>query len=121
MIHALHDIFRVIQNDYDKTYSLKCSYIEIYNDNIYDLLKSTDKLIEMLTINEDSKKEFYLKGVTEINVNNIEEILEIVKNGEVNRHYAQTTMNHISSRSHTIFRLSVSTITNNFIRNYRKE
>ena len=41
--------------------------------------------------------------------------------GEQNRHYAETLMNHTSSRSHTIFRLFVKAVTNNFIRNYRKE
>ena len=36
----------------------------------------------------------------------------------MSRHYAQTKLNHRSSRSHTIFRLYVQSITNNFIRNY---
>ena len=95
--------------------------MEIYNDQIYDLLKSPDKLGETLTVNEDTKRDFYIKGVTEESVSSIAEIMEKLKKGEYSRHYAATTMNHTSSRSHCIFRLSVQTVTNNFIRDYRRE
>ena len=95
--------------------------MEIYNDQIYDLLKSSDKLGETLTVNEDARRDFYIKGVTEESVSSIAEIMEKLKKGEINRHYAATTMNHTSSRSHCIFRLSVQTVTNNFIRDYRRE
>jgi len=54
-------------------------------------------------------------------VSSITEIIEKLKKGESNRHYAETVMNHTSSRSHTIFRLAVQTLTNSFIRDYRKE
>ena len=60
---------------------------------------------------EDSKrKDFYVKGLKEFLVNNLDECLDILKNGETNRHYAATSMNHQSSRSHSIFRLSVQSI-----------
>ena len=48
-----------------------------------------------------------LIGLREIAVNSIGEILEKVQIGENNRHYAETSMNRVSSRSHTIFRLIV--------------
>ena len=105
----------------DKTYFLKCSYVEIYNDQIFDLLQTAERLGETLSVNEDSNKDFYIKGVTEESVSSIEEILEKLRKGEANRHYARTTMNHTSSRSHTIFRLTVQSVTNNFIREYRRE
>ena len=54
-------------------------------------------------MNEDSKRDFYIKGVIEDSVSSISEILDKLKKGESNRHYAQTMMNHTSSRSHTIF------------------
>jgi len=84
-------------------------------------LKSPDKLGETLTVNEDSKKDFYIKGVVEESVSSINEILDKLRKGESNRHYARTAMNHASSRSHTIFRLHVQTVTNNFIREYRRQ
>lgn len=39
-----------------------------------------------------------------------EDCMEILKLGEYNRHYAATSMNHQSSRSHTIFRLTIQNI-----------
>lgn len=51
------------------------------------------------------QKEFYIKGATEEIVSSLDEILQKIKKGEMNRHYASTAMNHASSRSHTIFRL----------------
>ena len=121
LVLALKDIFKAINDDFDKTYFLRCSYVEIYNDIVYDLLKPPERLNETHTVNEDYKKEFYIKGVTEEYVSNIDQILEKIYKGEKNRHYARTYMNHVSSRSHTIFRLSVTSITNKLIRTYRKE
>lgn len=105
----------------ERTFLLKCSYIEIYNDQIYDLLKAPEMLGDILTVNEDNNKEFYIKGVAEESVSSLEEILHKLRKGEANRHYARTAMNHHSSRSHTIFRLTVQSMTNNFIREYRHE
>ena len=67
---------------------VRCSYIEIYNEQIYDLLKPPSKLAEVLTVAEDSNKEFYVRGVIEESVLNINEILEVLSRGEKNRHYA---------------------------------
>ena len=91
----------------DKTYFLRCSYMEIYNDLVYDLLNSPDKMNENLSVNENPDKDFYIRGLTEESVSSIREILDKLRKGEANRHYARTTMNHSSSRSHTIFRLMV--------------
>jgi hypothetical protein len=57
------------------------------------------------------KNEFFTKGETEAVVINISDVMEKMKKGEINRQYAKTYMNHKSSRSHTIFRLKVRSIT----------
>ncbi|KAM3128757.1 hypothetical protein pb186bvf_019169 [Paramecium bursaria] len=121
LIQSFKDLFEQIEGDLNKTYVLRCSYIEIYNEQIFDLLKPANRLSETLIINEDAKKDFFIKGVIEQSVSTLTEILEVLQKGEANRHYAQTAMNHNSSRSHAIFRLQVQSITNNFIRNYRRE
>jgi hypothetical protein len=103
---SMKEIFNKIKSEtgLQKTYFVKCSYFEIYNDYIYDLLNDTN---ETLSINEDSNKEFYIKGLTEIDVKDIDSILSILSCGEQTRHYAETVMNRHSSRSHTIFRIVV--------------
>ena len=118
---SLHDLFRNIQQDLDRTYLLRVSYIEIYNENIFDLLKPREKLSETLLINEDPIKGFYIKGLVEESVGSIDEVLDKLKKGEENRHYAQTMMNHTSSRSHTVFRILIRSITNRTIRLYRRK
>lgn len=83
---------------------------------MYDLLRTEDSLLsEPLHLNEDKNKDFYIRGVIEEPVTSIEEILYYLRRGELNRHYAETKLNHSSSRSHTLFKLQVQSITNNFL------
>ena len=89
---------------------MRCSYFEIYNDYIYDLLTDREHLTETLTIGESKHNEFYVKSLTEHDIKSIEEALAKLMWGERNRHYAITAMNHNSSRSHTIFRLTIYSI-----------
>lgn len=61
---------------------------------------------------EDSKnKEFFIRGVTEESVDTMSDVLNILNRGEYNRHYAETKLNHHSSRSHTVFRIFVESVT----------
>ena len=110
LILAVKDIFTEIEKQIDRKFFIRCSYIEIYMDQVYDLLKPQDQLAETLSINEDASKEFYVKGAMEEIVSSIEEIIMKIRKGESNRHFASTMMNHCSSRSHTIFRLVNSLI-----------
>ncbi|CAD8123780.1 unnamed protein product [Paramecium sonneborni] len=109
---ALKDLFAEIQKQQDKQFFLRCSYVEIYTDQVYDLLSTQEKLSETLLINEDYNREFVIKGAVEEIVTTIDEIMDILQFGESNRHYASTIMNHCSSRSHTIFRLYVRCVPN---------
>jgi Kinesin motor domain len=64
----------------------------------------------VLSVNEDPSRGFYVRGATEHVVTQLEEILKYIEKGESNRKYATTAMNHHSSRSHTIFRLKVTSV-----------
>ena len=122
LIQGLRDIFAAIGQDKERTFFLKCSYFEIYNDQIYDLLKPRGEMHESLQLVEDVKRDtFVIKGITEESVASIKQIFERLKKGEMNRHYAETFMNHSSSRSHCIFRLGVRAVTNAFIKSYRQQ
>lgn len=93
------------------TFIVRCSYFEIYNDTVYDLLADINDFDKPLLVCEDpKKKDFYVRGLKKIVVDTLDECLDILKMGEYNRHYAATSMNHQSSRSHTIFRLSIQNI-----------
>lgn len=58
-------------------------------------------------IEEPKRKEFMVKNLREVIVENLDECLGLLKLGEMNRSYAATKMNHQSSRSHALYRLSV--------------
>ena len=70
---------------------------------------------------QDGKSEnFNIKNLTEKTITKLEEVLQLLKIGEINRHYAATVMNHSSSRSHTIFRITVKAVSNNYVRDYHQ-
>jgi hypothetical protein len=107
VLQALDDLFRAMDCE-DKTYCLSCSYQEIYNEQVFDLL--ADSPGHVLPVCEDPHKGFYVKGLSEHVVSSKDEILKYIAIGEAARRYAATTMNHHSSRSHTIFQLHVTSL-----------
>ena len=111
IIYALEDLFDAVSISGEKTYYLMCSYLEIYNEQVYDLISDGASFKnEILTVNEDPQRGFYVKGLSEHVVVSIAEVLCFIEKGEANRRYAVTSMNHNSSRSHTIFRLNVASV-----------
>ncbi|CAD8111101.1 unnamed protein product [Paramecium sonneborni] len=84
----------------DNTWSLKCTYLEIYNEQLIDLLNDSKPL--PLTIREESKK-VYVENLTEIPVTSYNDVLSLLQRGINNRHVSATQMNLESSRSHSIF------------------
>lgn len=88
-------------------YEIKCSYVEIYNDLVYDLLGKSQKMGENLQIIQGHGGDFIIQDVNEIKVDTFQEALLKMSEGESNRRYASTVMNHKSSRSHTIFKLVI--------------
>ena len=115
LIHSLESLFSTIkqrEKDENRIFIVKCAYFEIYNDQVYDLL--TDNFTqnhEPLQVLEDTRrKEFVIRNLQEIIVESLPECLDLLKLGEKNRSYAATKMNHCSSRSHTLYRLTVQSM-----------
>lgn len=111
LIQALKTLFEKIKSSEEKTFFVKCSYVEIYNDQIYDLLQRAENIGETLQVCEDTlKDQFFVRGVREEAIDDWYDALDKLKRGEINRHYARTIMNHSSSRSHTIFRVYIQSL-----------
>ncbi|KRX00736.1 P-loop containing nucleoside triphosphate hydrolase [Pseudocohnilembus persalinus] len=87
---------------------------------VYDLLQNPDQMHQPIQIGTNTKDNFYLKGIKQIAVSSKEEIFDVLQAGEINRHYASTKLNHKSSRSHTVFRITVQSLTSKLIKKYRK-
>ncbi|XP_041992115.1 kinesin-like protein KIN-12E [Salvia splendens] len=103
-------LFSRIQKDKDARreekikFTCRCSFIEIYNEQILDLL---DPSSSNLQIREDTNKGIYVENVTEVEVTSARDVIQQLIQGSVNRKVAATNMNHASSRSHSVFTCAI--------------
>lgn len=88
---------------------VKCSYLEIYQEQINDLL---DPNPHNLQLREDMKKGIYVEGLIEQQARNVLQTYNLMKTGARNRHVSSTSMNKESSRSHSVFSLNIESKSN---------
>ncbi|KAL2457752.1 Phragmoplast orienting kinesin 2 [Forsythia ovata] len=89
-----------IRRDERLKYNCKCSFLEIYNEQITDLL---DPSSTNLMLREDIKQGVYVENLSEFEVQTVGDILQLLSQGSANRKVAATNMNRESSRSHSVF------------------
>ncbi|ORX86405.1 kinesin-domain-containing protein [Anaeromyces robustus] len=109
---SLQFIFKEIQKRTDCEYSINISYLEIYNENGYDLLDSSReaKKLEDLPkvyLMEDDENRIHIRNLASIPAVNEEEALNLLFIGDTNRVISETPSNPESSRSHCIFIITV--------------
>jgi len=98
---AISYIFQEVQSRYEQAITVRVSYLEIYNETMFDLL--SPDLSSNLAIQEDAKGNIVVKGLTQRICNNEEEALSYLFEGETNKTISQHKLNAQSSRSHAIF------------------
>ncbi|XP_055833897.1 kinesin-like protein KIN-12E [Solanum dulcamara] len=81
-------------------FTCRCSFLEIYNEQILDLL---DPSSVNLQIREDTKKGIHVEDLTEVEVTSARDVMQQLLQGAANRKVAATNMNRASSRSHSVF------------------
>lgn len=86
-------------------FKLKVSLVEIYMEKIRDLLEVSKN---DLKIREDKNRGIYIQDVTENYVISDMEVYDLMRLGNNNRAICATNMNEGSSRSHSIFILTIS-------------
>ncbi|KAI1327462.1 kinesin-domain-containing protein [Xylariaceae sp. FL0255] len=86
-------------------YTVRVSFMEIYMERIRDLLAPQN---DNLPVHEEKNRGVYVKGLLEIYVSSVEEVFEVMKRGDAERNVAATRMNEGSSRSHSIFVITVT-------------
>ena len=108
---AVRDVFAAVAalrgSGSDDDISLHCSFTQVYNECVYDLLRDGG-LRTSLTVHEDSTNGIYVEGLSEFAVRSAVDCLALVRLGDRNRMMRQTHMNEHSSRSHAIFQIVVS-------------
>ncbi|XP_042514997.1 kinesin-like protein KIN-7E, chloroplastic [Macadamia integrifolia] len=100
---AVKDVFSIIQETPGREFLLRVSYLEIYNEVINDLLDPTG---QNLRIREDAQGT-YVEGIKEEVVLSPAHALSLIASGEEHRHVGSNNFNLLSSRSHTIFTLTI--------------
>ncbi|GIL59190.1 hypothetical protein Vafri_13867 [Volvox africanus] len=101
---GLVDIFERIADKEDRDFLLRFSYLEIYNENVTDLL-TPEKIPKPLLIKEDRLVGPVVLGLSEEIVTCPEDVLRLLRQGEAKRHVAASKMNERSNRSHTVSRM----------------
>lgn len=96
----------------DENLKLKLSYLEIYNENVIDLLAIRDN--KALMIIEDPIKGVQVPGLNEYEINDVEEAYNFVIKGNNNRIRAATTANEFSTRSHAILQITIEQLDSPF-------
>ncbi len=91
---------------------LYVSFLEIYNEEIIDLLNPSMQQESkarkgILAIREDAKGEIFVTGIKEEQVNNASDVLRCLQNGSLCRTTKSTQMNSVSSRSHAVFTITL--------------
>ncbi|KAI4987094.1 hypothetical protein ZWY2020_019894 [Hordeum vulgare] len=92
------------RRDENLKYNCKCSFLEIYNEQITDLL---DPSSTNLQLREDTRVGVYVENLTKREVTCVSDIITLLMQGSVNRKVSMTHMNHASSRSHSVLTCTI--------------
>uniref|UniRef100_A0A1B0G0T7 Kinesin-like protein n=1 Tax=Glossina morsitans morsitans TaxID=37546 RepID=A0A1B0G0T7_GLOMM len=91
----------------DNMYAVFITYVEVYNNNVYDLLEegNIQKTLQSRIIREDANHNMFVHGVREIEIKSAEEAIEIFQTGQKRKRMGHTLLNAESSRSHSVFNI----------------
>ncbi|RLN70662.1 hypothetical protein BBJ28_00012392 [Nothophytophthora sp. Chile5] len=103
--NSFKHIFDKVAISKNKRILVRASYLEIYNEEIRDLLSKDPKA--GLDLKENADSGVYVKGLTAQVVKDAAEIDHVMQTGKKNRSVGATLMNQTSSRSHSIFTIVV--------------
>lgn len=102
---AFGHVFRNVDVGGNKTFLVRASYMEIYNEEIRDLLSKNPK--QKLELKDHPDGGVYVKDLTVMIVKGVRDLQQVMEVGQKNRSVASTLMNNESSRSHSIFTVTV--------------
>uniref|UniRef100_K3WAL3 Kinesin-like protein n=1 Tax=Globisporangium ultimum (strain ATCC 200006 / CBS 805.95 / DAOM BR144) TaxID=431595 RepID=K3WAL3_GLOUD len=119
MALTLEDLFQNIQRVHadiqsNVTYRVTVSFLEVYNENIRDLLANQSASTaspgtpsEYLDLREDPIKGPIVAGISEIEACNASEVMKLLRKGNKHRSQEATAANAVSSRSHAVLQVLV--------------
>lgn len=111
LILTVIDLFAMIERlKKERDVRVVVSYLEIYNEQIRDLLrikkKGDEKPVNLMLL-QDNNRGVRVSGLSEYQPRTAQEVLDLLKRGNENRMQAGTAANAVSSRSHAVFQIVV--------------
>ncbi|XP_074151240.1 kinesin-like protein KIF7 [Sminthopsis crassicaudata] len=103
---AMAEAFKLIDENDLLDYTVRVSYLEVYKEEFRDLLE-VGTASRDIQLREDDKGNVVLCGVKEVEVEGLDEVLSLLEVGNAARHTGATHINRLSSRSHTIFTVTM--------------
>ncbi|KAI1816832.1 kinesin-domain-containing protein [Poronia punctata] len=104
---VLHSLFNKLESEDTESF-VKCSFIELYNEELRDLLSAEEHA--KLKIFDDTSRKGHaatlVQGMEEAHINSASEGIKLLQNGSLKRQVASTKCNDLSSRSHTVFTIT---------------
>ncbi|KAI8822589.1 P-loop containing nucleoside triphosphate hydrolase protein [Fimicolochytrium jonesii] len=107
---TLHQLFTTLEAGDNAEYSVRVSFTELYNEELKDLL-SPDEDSRKLRIFDDYAKKgsIVIQNLEETPVKCADDVIAVLQKGSNRKQIAATKMNEVSSRSHSIFCITVNT------------
>ena len=96
-------LFKYIMDEKERDFLIRVSYFEVYNEVVNDLLGTGSNL----KIIKDKNHQIQIQGVTETDIVDQDQVINVIERGQRNRKIASNNFNEQSSRSHTIFRIII--------------
>mmetsp|Transcript_17844 Transcript_17844/g.28912 ORF Transcript_17844/g.28912 Transcript_17844/m.28912 type:complete len:702 (+) Transcript_17844:196-2301(+) len=89
-------------------WNVRLSYLEVYNETIYDLLTNRQRPLQPC----EDPTDFRVKvlGLTEVEVTDVDEVLKLLDEGNIRRRMESTAANQVSSRSHAVLQVNVERV-----------
>ena len=105
---CFHHIFDYISRTSSKKFLVRISFLEIYNEEVKDLLiKSSKNPKGGLDLKENPDTGVFVRDLSAVVVKSVEELEKLMEVGNKNRSVGETLMNATSSRSHSIFSITI--------------
>lgn len=105
---VLHSLFKKLDTEDTESF-VKCSFIELYNEELRDLMSVEDNTSKLKIFDDASRKghaSTIVQGMEEAHIRNAAEGVKLLQEGSLKRQVAATKCNDLSSRSHTIFTIT---------------
>lgn len=90
------------------TYNITVTFLEIYNEVLYDLLSNEPKELDIRMVNPKTPHEIFVSNLTEFTVESADDLRELIEVANSHRATAATVGNERSSRSHAVTQIKLT-------------